>query len=99
MVEIPEPIVKPVRYWVSCLPETDRHFALRVDYKGDGEWAVLEGPFGLFADGRRDYEYLRGDRFDLDTALRLAREQAPLVTVNGWSVAEVLSRRSEASDD
>lgn len=96
----PEPTVKAVRHWVSCLPEDDinaRHFTLAVEYKGDGKWAVMDGPFGLFADGRRDFKRLRGDRFDLDAALRLAKEQAPLMKVNGYTVADALARR-EARD-
>lgn len=34
--------------------------------------------------------WLAEHRFDLDTALRLAREHAPLITVNGYTVSDVL---------
>lgn len=88
---VPEPTVHATRYTVSCLGEKHFHFALSVEYRGEGKWAVMDGPFGLFADGRRDWESTVGDRFDLETALRLAREQAPLMTVNGRTVADVLA--------
>lgn len=35
--------------------------------------------------------WLDAHRFDEETALRLAREQAPLVTVNGYTVADALA--------
>ena len=96
MTEIPEPSVLVTRYEVSCLPEKDYHFALTVESRRDGQWAVLDGPYPLFADGSRDYQALRGDRLDLETALALAREQAPQMEINGRTVAEVLSRRAAA---
>lgn len=95
---IPDPTVTTTRFLVSCLPEKQYHFALIVEYRGDGKWAVMDGPFGLFADGRRDWESTRGDRFDLDTALALAKEQAPLMTVNGWTVADAIARKEAIRD-
>jgi hypothetical protein len=35
--------------------------------------------------------WLAEHRFDLDTALTLAREKAPHLKVNGWTVADELS--------
>lgn len=101
----PEPTVQAVEYTVSCLPDDlDGHlYAIRVQYRGAGRYAVIRGgDLCLGADGTWDHgvkEYDRGDtwldahRFDLDTALRLAKEQAPLVTVNGHTVTDALARR------
>lgn len=86
------------RYAVSCLPIDDinaRYFTLHVEYRGDDQWAVMDGPFGLFADGRRDFEHLQGDRFDVLTALELARQQAPLMTVNGRTLEEALAQAKD----
>lgn len=86
------------RYAVSCLPIDDinaRYFTLHVEYRGDDQWAVMDGPFGLFADGRRDFEHLQGDRFDVLTALELARQQAPLMTVNGRTLDEALAQAKD----
>lgn len=100
----PEPTVHVTSYAVSCLPEDDpatRHFTLKIEYRGAGRWAVLDSPFCLNASGEWDYEHLPSERteewltehrFDLDTALRLAKEQAPRMTVNGHTVADVLAR-------
>lgn len=52
----------------------------------DGEWEWEPSPSG------RGDDYLDRCRFDLDTALRLAREAAPNITVNGYTVQDVLDR-------
>lgn len=98
----PEVFTRVTRYEVSCLPEDDinaRPYTLTVEYRGRGLWAVLDGPFALNADGVKDYEprpsareddWLTTHRFDLDTALALAKRFAPLMTCNGHTVAEAL---------
>jgi hypothetical protein len=43
----------------------------------DGEWTLEPIP------SSRTDEFLAAHRFDLDTALRLAKEAAPKITVNG----------------
>jgi hypothetical protein len=103
----PEPVVQAVEYTVKCLPEDDLDghvFEIRVQYRGNGRYAVIRMGSCLGADGTWDQgvkEYDRGDawldshRFDLDTALRLAKEQAPLVTVNGFTVADALAMRQK----
>jgi hypothetical protein len=101
-----------VEYTVSCLPDDDMNgdlFAIRVQYRGNGRYAVIRGgDMCLGADGTWDRgvkEYDRGDdwldahRFDLDTALKLAKEQAPLVTVNGHTVADALARQKKRAED
>ncbi|MEU5741998.1 hypothetical protein ABZ784_28900 [Streptomyces tendae] len=102
----PEPIVQAVEYTVNCLPDDNINafvYQIRVQYRGADRYAVIRGGDQcLGADGTWDYgvkEYDRGDdwlnahRFDLDTALRLAKEQARLVTVNGRTVTDVLGGR------
>lgn len=104
----PEPNVRATEYEINCLPDDDLDshvFAIRVQYRGRGRYAVIRGgDMCLGADGTWDHgvkEYDRGDawlnahRFDLDTALRLAKEQAPLVTVNGHTVAQALAMRQQ----
>lgn len=97
MPDLPETTVTATRYEVSLLPEGDdarRHFTITVEYRGDGRWAVCRYPECLGADGtwdweprpsERDEDWLDTHRFDLDTALRLAKEAAPTVIVNGHS--------------
>lgn len=109
MHEIPPPAIKPVLYEVSLLPEDDINhnlFALTVQDRGHGKWAVIHSNSCLGSDGTWDFgvkEYDRGDewlqshRFDLETALRLASEVAPHVTVNGQTAAQVYLRQREAA--
>lgn len=101
-----EATVRPVRYTVSCLPEDDINgppFGIDVEYCGGGRWAVTRlgaclGVDGEWDEGVKPYgrgdDWLNGHRFDLDTALRLAREAAPNVTVNGYTVADALAMRA-----
>lgn len=108
MTHTPEPAVQAVEYTVNCIPEGDINahgFEIRVQYRGAGRYAVIRhGDMCLGADGIWDFgvkEYDRGDdwlnahRFNLDTALKLAKEQAPLVTVNGYTVADALRMAAE----
>lgn len=117
----PEPTVRPACHWVSCLPEGDVNFnafLLRVEYRGDGRWAVTDGHRFFAADEacshgfgwarepvgdeemdafERDREaWLAEYRFDEETALRIAREVAPLMTVNGWTVQDALDKAAAA---
>lgn len=103
-----EPIVTATEYTVSCIPEDhiDRgHFEITVAYRGRSLWAVARHRQCLGTDGEWDWEsipsertdeWLATHRFDLDTALALAREAAPRVTINGFTVEDVL-RRAEAN--
>lgn len=101
---------RPARYEVSILPEADINYpvyALAVEYRGAGRWAVVRHGSCLGADGTwefgvkpydRDDAWLNAHRFDLETALRLAEEAAPKVIVNGITAAEVAARAAEGSD-
>ncbi|MFD3516287.1 hypothetical protein [Streptomyces sp. NPDC058657] len=113
MADLPEPTVKAVEYVVTCVPEDgiDAHvFEIRVEYRGGGRWAVTRlgsclGTDGTWAQGVKEYD--RGDqwlddhRFDLDTALHLAQQAAPHITVNGYTVTDALTMQAnrEATTD
>lgn len=99
---VPPATVQPVSYLVSCLPEgEDQHsFTIRVEYRGGGRWAVVQHRMCLGADGEwswesipseREDEWLATHRFDLDTALELATQAAPLLTVNGFTITDVMA--------
>ncbi|MCW2898794.1 MAG: hypothetical protein JWO67_1059 [Streptosporangiaceae bacterium] len=104
-----EPTVRATRYEVSCLPEGNvnaRHFTLRVEHRGDGRWCVTDGHNCLGADGtwgyeplpsNRDDDWMKTHRFDLDTAIQLAKDFAPKLTINGLTAADVLARTREAA--
>lgn len=93
-----EPVVQATRYTVNCVPADsapDAHvFALRIDRKNDGTWAVTDGRRYLDRDGKwGDISYLHDQyRHDLDTALELAKQAAPHVVVNGLTPALALAR-------
>lgn len=104
MTDLPEPTVQPTRYVVSLFPPDDHNgalFNLAVEYRGSGLWAIVRLGYCLGADGEWSYEsipseredeWLASHRFDLDTALKLAKEAAPHITVNGFTVADALAR-------
>jgi hypothetical protein len=83
-----------------------RHFRITVEWRGRDEqgrdrWAVCHMGECLSLDGAWDYEpsssgrddaWLAAHRFNLDTALRLARQAAPAVTVNNVTAADVAAR-------
>lgn len=109
MPEVPAPKVHVNRYTVSCLPPTNPlavHFKLAVSERMPDKWAVtnITGEC-LSADGQWDPELNASQRpdgwdlthrFDLATALRLAKAEAPMVIVNGVTVAEALARAEAA---
>ncbi|MFI7608754.1 hypothetical protein ACIBTV_27090 [Micromonospora sp. NPDC049366] len=100
---LPPVQTRVTRYEVCGLPGDDsnsRHFTIVVEYRGEERWAVTHGRMCLGVDGTWDFEsqpservdeWLDTHRFDLETALRLAAEQAPLLTVNGHTIADVLA--------
>jgi hypothetical protein len=104
MTDLPDVSVQVTRYEVSLLPEGDvnRHvFTIDVEYRGADRWAVTRHGSCLGSDGTWDFgvkQYDRGDdwlaahRFDLDTALRLARDAAPHVVVNGHTATDAYRR-------
>jgi hypothetical protein len=107
----PEPTVRVTCYAVSCLPEDHElapHLSVAVEYRGRGKWAVTHFGQCLNADGEWDYEmrpsardddWLSTHRFDLDTALELAKQAVPKLSVNGWTVENVLTRSRAAMSE
>ena len=81
-------------------------FAVWVQWRGDDRYAVSRWSQSsanrvLDADGvwvweprpsEREEDVIALTRFGRDTALRMAHEAAPRVTVNGWTPAKVLER-------
>lgn len=104
MSDHPVPHVQATRYEVSLLPDTDINhltYVIAVEDRGNGRWAVVRHRQCMNANGEwswesipseREEEWLAEHRFDLDTALRLAKEAAPGVTVNGRTALEVWRR-------
>lgn len=84
----PEPIVRATQYLVTCVLEDKDPGGYRditVEYRGDDRYAVLRLGWCLGSNGEWDYEmrtsertdeWLDAHRFDLETALRLAKEAA-----------------------
>lgn len=82
-----------------------------LSWRGGDRWAVcLHGHRCLGADGEWDWEpspsnrtdkWVSAHRFDYKTALRLAAEKAPEVTVNGFTPLDHLRRltRDTEGDD
>lgn len=73
-------------------------WSVKVEWRGKGKWAVIFSIECLSADGEWDYEpspshreddWLKAHRFDLETALRLAKEAAPHVRIMGRSALEI----------
>nr|WP_221374471.1 hypothetical protein [Actinoplanes polyasparticus] len=95
-------------YTICALPEGNinyQHYAITVSYRGEDRWAVCSGPFCFGTDGNggwewdyepspsnRDDDWLGRNRFDEQTALQLAEEQAPRMTCNGITVTEAMKR-------
>jgi hypothetical protein len=102
----PEPTVRATVYAVSCLPadhRSARHFTVRVEERSPGLYSVSDGFSVLDKDGEwafeplpseREAEWKARHRFDLETALALAKRVAPLMTVNGVTLADVLAREA-----
>jgi len=77
-------------------------WSLTVAWRGRDKWAVMTGMRRcLGTDGKWDWEpspsnreddWLATHRFDLETALRLAAEHAPKVTINGLTALDILAK-------
>lgn len=93
--------IRSTEFTVNALAEDDINapaYEIRVQHQGAGRYAVIRhGDECLGEDGTwdigvkpygRDDNWLDAHRFDLHTALRLAERQAPLVTVNGYTIED-----------
>jgi hypothetical protein len=90
----------------DCSGMDSAMYCCSVAYAGYGNWSVQRGSASsgapvLGTDGKWHYERLPSDRtrkelaghrFDLETALALAREMAPKVTLNGLTAEQALAR-------
>jgi hypothetical protein len=91
-------------YTICALPEGNvnyPHYAITVEYRGRGSWAVCHMGLCFGTDGDWEYEplpssrdddWLAAHRFDEATAIRVAEQQAPLMTCNGITVQQALDR-------
>lgn len=102
-----EVFTRATAYQVSVIPEDlspmdADTWSVKVEYRGLGKWAVTKMINKcLDVDGKWDYEpsssyredgWLETHRFDLDTALKLASDAAPHVTINGKTALDILAR-------
>lgn len=104
----PEVHVQTTEVEVSVLPEGDinRHlFTITVAYRGDDRWAVVRHGQCLGTDGAWDYEvrpseredeWLNTHRFDFQTALKLAADEAPGLRVNDHTAVDAYRRTHPA---
>jgi hypothetical protein len=93
----PGPTVIITRYEISCLPvghPERHHFALTVERCRDGLWEVSNGGFVLDFDGHSHFTSRPEFRTDLETALARAKDGAPRLVVNGWTLEQVLADQS-----
>lgn len=107
-----EVTVEPITYEVTAYPFHDINrdlFAIRVERRAENSWAVM---LRSACWNRRtktwDYEpmpssrtaaFMRTHRFPLDQALAIAREQAPNLTVNGWTLADTIRAAQDTGHD
>lgn len=101
------PFVQITKFDVSCFPVDDEehgHFSVTVEYRGRDLWAVMRHGECLNANGEWDYEtrpsereddWIAAHRFTMQEAIRLARQVAPTLTVNGWTVDDVKLKREK----
>lgn len=98
----PRAVVRPSRYTVTCVPPDtapDAHvWAITVEEQRDGRWIANHMGSWLTADGDWEIGYsgaYRACAHSLDTAMRLATQAAPLVVINGFTVADAVARSKE----
>jgi len=85
-------------------------WTVTVAWRGGDRWAVLRGPFSLTSQhgvrewgvephpSSRDDTYLARARYSLSEALQLAREEAPRVTINGYTVEDARRMAAHRKD-
>lgn len=94
--------VRTTRYTVTCVPPDtapDAHvWAISVEEQRDGKWIANHMGSWLTADGHWEIGYSGAYptcAHDLETAMRLAKEVAPYILINGLTVADALTRSKE----
>lgn len=101
------PFVDITKLDVSSFPldhEDHGHFTVTVEYRGRGLWAVVRHGTCLNTGDGWDHEvrpseredaWIAAHRFPMQDAIRRARNVAPTLTVNGWTVDDRLLNREE----
>lgn len=87
--------VLPMRYAVSAVPldyALFDSFVVDVERRGGDQWVAMRRGNWLRLDGSAAGERSAECLTDLDTALYVARRVAPLLTVNGLTVPELLAK-------
>jgi hypothetical protein len=107
-----QPTITPTGYVASCLPEGHDErwtFTIQIRHVGHDRYTVKHSLRFYGTDGTWTYEpswdeddpaeaaWQAEHRFDRKTALRLAREQAPLLTYRGRTVADALTERCDVA--
>lgn len=88
----PEPTVIISQYTVSCLPidhPERRYFEMYVSQRRNRGWYVMDGFYYFTPTGESTRE---PSPMPQGEALELAKRLAVLMTINGWTVADVLTR-------
>lgn len=102
-----DPQVKAIKYEVNAYPDRGDddpnriHFRIFVEYRGHGMWAVCDG-FRRCLDSAGDWscesqssergdDWLTAHRFDLESAIELAKREAPRRRLNGRTIDEILA--------
>lgn len=92
----PKPKVRVTRYEISCLPRehvSARSYTIYVKQTSGGQWIATDNRRCLNRAGAWVVDPSGAAvRHDEQTALRLAKAAAPLMTVNGRTVADALAR-------
>jgi hypothetical protein len=103
---VPEPSVQTTGYQLFWFPEDDPDafvWSLTVEWRGGETWAVCHHRYCLSATGEWDFEvrpsereegWVAAHRFNLDTALSLAKEAGPKLNINGFTIADLLAKKA-----
>jgi hypothetical protein len=101
---------EPTAYTVCAVPETVEEweiFAITVERTAPGRWAIRRRSRCLDRDGawvhesipsERSDDFLERCRFDLDTALDMARQVAPTLRSNGITAERAAVEWAEERD-
>lgn len=105
-MNVPEPTIRPESYRVTWLPDDDPNvwtWSVTVEWRNKDSWAVCHGPYCLSESGEWEYELRPSDRtpawerthrFNLDTALALAKKAGPELNVNGLTIADLIAKKA-----
>lgn len=111
--DLPAPAVRvyPTQYLVSCFPLDDEDsttWSVKVELRGKDRWAVLHMGYCYDIDANAEYEplsssrtdeFLAKFRFDLNTALDVARKVAPKLIINDLRAEDVVRWRQLRTDN